>query len=291
MQLSVQDLRRGDRFGRGEESRALRAGRQGHRAQAQGVVRDGGAAALRSAAAKSAVAPASGAAKSAATARFKVAPCLNRNGSAKDTRQVVLDLAGSGLAYRPGDSLGVAPTNCAGTVGADHRMPRRQAGRRGRLPRRQPPPVGGSLERGAGHRPAFRRGHRDPRLARARYRQIATASGAGRGLSRRRAARRRFAGIARHIPVRPSAAAGTRLRALAASTAALFHRLLAGVRGKRSASDGGRGALRKARQAAQRRRLHISRRPRRARSRNSGLRPAGRRILSACPNRATRRSS
>lgn len=37
---------------------------------------------------------------------------LNREGSQKDTRHIVIDLAGSGLAYKPGDALGVYPENC-----------------------------------------------------------------------------------------------------------------------------------------------------------------------------------
>ena len=37
---------------------------------------------------------------------------LNRSGSAKETRHVVLDLSGSGLTYEVGDALGVYPTNC-----------------------------------------------------------------------------------------------------------------------------------------------------------------------------------
>lgn len=36
---------------------------------------------------------------------------LNRDGSAKDTRHFVVDLADSGLTYKAGDSLGVFPTN------------------------------------------------------------------------------------------------------------------------------------------------------------------------------------
>ena len=42
---------------------------------------------------------------------------LNGEGSAKDTRHVVLDLAGSGLTYQVGDALGVYPTNCDELVG------------------------------------------------------------------------------------------------------------------------------------------------------------------------------
>ncbi len=37
---------------------------------------------------------------------------LNGPGSAKDTRHVVIDLAGTGLNYRVGDALGLWPTNC-----------------------------------------------------------------------------------------------------------------------------------------------------------------------------------
>jgi sulfite reductase (NADPH) flavoprotein alpha-component len=41
---------------------------------------------------------------------------LNKPGSAKETRHVVIDLAGSGLNYKAGDSLGVFPTNRASEV-------------------------------------------------------------------------------------------------------------------------------------------------------------------------------
>ncbi len=37
---------------------------------------------------------------------------LNQQGSAKDTRHVAIDLAGSGLSYDVGDAVGVYPTNC-----------------------------------------------------------------------------------------------------------------------------------------------------------------------------------
>ncbi|MDE1968951.1 MAG: sulfite reductase subunit alpha [Alphaproteobacteria bacterium] len=49
-------------------------------------------------------------------AQFRGARPLNRAGSAKDTRQVVLNLYGSGLRYQAGDSLGIMPTNCPETV-------------------------------------------------------------------------------------------------------------------------------------------------------------------------------
>jgi len=41
---------------------------------------------------------------------------LNREGSAKDTRFVAIDLSGSGIAYDVGDSLGVYPRNCTDHV-------------------------------------------------------------------------------------------------------------------------------------------------------------------------------
>ncbi|GAB5402773.1 MAG: sulfite reductase subunit alpha [Aureliella sp.] len=54
---------------------------------------------------------------------------LNLEGSAKDTRHVEIDLAGSGLKYDVGDALGVCPVNCndlvkqvLGRLGADPEM-------------------------------------------------------------------------------------------------------------------------------------------------------------------------
>jgi sulfite reductase (NADPH) flavoprotein alpha-component len=43
---------------------------------------------------------------------------LSKEGSAKDTRHYVVDIAGSGLAYKVGDSLGVFPTNPPADVAA-----------------------------------------------------------------------------------------------------------------------------------------------------------------------------
>lgn len=53
-----------------------------------------------------------------ALAHLEAAVRLNGAGSAKDTRHVVIDLAGSGLAYEVGDSLGIQATNCPDTVAA-----------------------------------------------------------------------------------------------------------------------------------------------------------------------------
>jgi sulfite reductase (NADPH) flavoprotein alpha-component len=55
---------------------------------------------------------------------------LNQEGSAKDTRHVVIDLKGSGLKYEVGDALGIYPRNCEDLVakiitriGADPSLP------------------------------------------------------------------------------------------------------------------------------------------------------------------------
>lgn len=52
------------------------------------------------------------------SARLKESAMLNKNGSIKDTRHVVIDLAGSGIHYEPGDSLGIFPHNCPDLVQA-----------------------------------------------------------------------------------------------------------------------------------------------------------------------------
>ena len=46
------------------------------------------------------------------TAKFIESRPLNHPDSEKDTRQVIIDLAGSDLTYKVGDALGVWPTNC-----------------------------------------------------------------------------------------------------------------------------------------------------------------------------------
>ena len=64
---------------------------------------------------------------------------LNGKGSEKDTRHVVLDIAGSGLAYAPGDSFGLYPEERSGARRCRARRPARAArfpGRRQAHPRR-----------------------------------------------------------------------------------------------------------------------------------------------------------
>jgi sulfite reductase (NADPH) flavoprotein alpha-component len=51
------------------------------------------------------------------TARLVESKCLNKPGSQKDTRHVVIDLAGSGLRYEVGDALGIYPENCRDLCG------------------------------------------------------------------------------------------------------------------------------------------------------------------------------
>ncbi|MDR7335061.1 sulfite reductase (NADPH) flavoprotein alpha-component [Kinneretia asaccharophila] len=50
-------------------------------------------------------------------ARLLANRVLNAPGAAKETRQIVFDLKGTGLSYEAGDALGVWPTNCPGLVG------------------------------------------------------------------------------------------------------------------------------------------------------------------------------
>jgi len=49
-------------------------------------------------------------------ARLVASKPLNKSGSDKDTRHVILDLKGSTLSYKPGDALGVWPENCQDLV-------------------------------------------------------------------------------------------------------------------------------------------------------------------------------
>lgn len=56
--------------------------------------------------------------KSPFLAKMKERKPLTRHGSLKDTRHIVLDIAGSNIAYKSGDSIGVVPFNDPGVV--DH---------------------------------------------------------------------------------------------------------------------------------------------------------------------------
>lgn len=49
-------------------------------------------------------------------AKLKKAEMLTKPGSGKDTRHYEIDLLGSGLAFEPGDSLAILPTNCPEVV-------------------------------------------------------------------------------------------------------------------------------------------------------------------------------
>ncbi|HEX6001826.1 MAG TPA: sulfite reductase subunit alpha [Hyphomicrobiaceae bacterium] len=55
--------------------------------------------------------PARGSREAPVEVIFRSATRLNGNGSDKDTRHVVIDIAGSGLEYVPGDSFGIYPRN------------------------------------------------------------------------------------------------------------------------------------------------------------------------------------
>ena len=64
------------------------------------------------------------------TAKLIESRPLNKDGSAKDTRHVAIELAGSNLKYEVGDALGVYPTNCKelaamiiDSIGADATVP------------------------------------------------------------------------------------------------------------------------------------------------------------------------
>ncbi|MBU6449690.1 MAG: sulfite reductase subunit alpha [Rhodospirillales bacterium] len=48
--------------------------------------------------------------------QLKINRLLSHEGSSKETRQIVFDIAGTGLEYEAGDALGVWPVNCPGLV-------------------------------------------------------------------------------------------------------------------------------------------------------------------------------
>jgi sulfite reductase (NADPH) flavoprotein alpha-component len=70
------------------------------------------------AAAAPTAAPAAEPAKGSVLAYLQAANPLNRAPSSKDTRQVVFDIAKTGLSYDVGDALGVHAANCSETVSA-----------------------------------------------------------------------------------------------------------------------------------------------------------------------------
>ena len=109
---------------------------------------------------------------------FLAAKRLTGDGSAKDVRQVVLDLAGSGLAYQPGDSLGVIVENDPALVDAVLAALGADDG------------AAADPRRGEGHRPAARPHHgpagRRGAATRARRRCCASSRTATTMPSRRR---------------------------------------------------------------------------------------------------------
>ena len=109
VRLSLPDLCRGRVVGRRGRHGPLRAGRQGDPAQAEGAFGRAGTAARRSAWPLRRRKPAApvGSRDRPALATLVDAHPLNRPGSGKDVRHVVLDLSATDLTYEAGDSLGV----------------------------------------------------------------------------------------------------------------------------------------------------------------------------------------
>ena len=110
---------------------------------------------------------------------FRSATRLNGEGSQKDTRHIVFDIADCGLAYEPGDSFGLFPGNdpaladaiCAALAragpipGRRQRHPRRadrglRAGARAGCPFPAPQPAGGRRAAAQGQGAGGRRGSR-----------------------------------------------------------------------------------------------------------------------------------
>ena len=167
--------------------------------------------------------------------------------------------------------------------GGDHRAPGGDAGNSGAVARRhRAAAVRGALA-SLRDPPPVRPGDRGLVVAGPRHRRIADAAGDGRGLSRRRAGRRRSLGPARKLPLGAPAALRADLGARPAAAAALFDRLVAETRRRRSSSDRRRGALRKAGAASHRRRLDLSVRPGRAGRRNQRLCPSRRGVSPGRP--------
>ena len=121
VRLPVRDLFQGHRRGQGDQAQPVRPRRQGDEPHAQAAARGGSSAGRRHRQREVAPAPAA-ADRTRGAARAMPgggdlphgATLLNGKGSEKDTRHVVFDIAGSGLAYVPGDSFGLYPEERSG---------------------------------------------------------------------------------------------------------------------------------------------------------------------------------
>ncbi len=186
------------------------------------------------------------------------------------------------------------PRRPARKLPADRRCHPRSAegARRGRirLPRRHAADPRGSAERGVRYRAPVRRGDRGAGLARPRSRRVEPPPGVGRGLSRRRARRRRFARPLDRFSLGAPAGSGIAVGARPAAAAALFDRVFAKAGRQRRAPDRVRRALATARPSAHRDCLGISRRTRAAGCRWSRS-LCSRGAISACRPMARYRSS
>ena len=158
VRLSLPDLRRGRVVGRRGRHGPLRAGRQGDPAQAEGAFGRAGTAARRRAGGSALRRPAApvGSRDRPALATLVDAYPLNRPGSGKDVRHVVLDLSATDLTYEAGDSVGVFARKNPQLVQAVLDRARRHRRGDGGLRRRRPAVAPGPFEQGR-HRPAQRR--------------------------------------------------------------------------------------------------------------------------------------
>ena len=215
---------------------------------------------------------------------------LNRPGSVKDTRHVMISLAGSGLTYEPGDALGVYPENCpeladeiVAVLGASLDTPLAEADGRSRTLRdaliqeyalARPPAdlieVLAGLRRGPGRRPAV---------------EIAD-----RGRRGRVDRDGRRPGPAPPIPLGPAARRGVRPVAGEAPAAALFDLLVPPGPPRGGPPHRRRRPLRAREPEAQGRGLDLPGRSAGRRRRPAGVHPRGR-TSSACRNAPTCRSS
>ena len=196
------------------------------------------------------------------------------------------------LAYEVGDSLGVHAAQLSRARRRDHRASWRARRRRGRVPRRHAAPSATKRStQGLRDRPAVRRRRsRCSRRARRDYDESQRLQALAEGYP---GAEPEEADLLDLLLAFPSARPP--LPELISALDALQPRLYSiasspKAQPRRSASHRRRGALRKARPRAQRRRLDLPRRPRASRAamcRSSSRR----RMASACRRRAMRRSS